>query len=140
MNISSKAEYGIRALAEIARQPRIAKRSAIAERQRIPLPFLTQVLQALVGGGLVSSSRGPDGGYSLARPATDITLLDVVTLLQGPVTPKPCLGENQATTCPLDTDCRLRDVWQELRVANETILRQTTLADIMRRPIVLGKE
>ncbi|MDP1809306.1 MAG: Rrf2 family transcriptional regulator [Actinomycetota bacterium] len=131
MNISSKAEYGIRAMVEIAASDGPLKRSAIARRQGIPIPFLTQVLRALVNTGLVSSSRGPYGGYLLAQPADSITLLDIVTRLQGPVMPKGCLETSGLDACLIGgADCLLRDVWSALKSANEQVLRGVTLDDL----------
>lgn len=131
MNISSKAEYGIRAMVEIAAANGPLKRGVIAGRQAIPIPFLTQVLRALVHAGLVRSSRGPDGGYVLAQPAESITLLDIVTRLQGPVMPKGCLETNGSDACLAGgADCLLRDVWSALKSANEQVLRSVTLDDL----------
>ncbi len=131
MNISSKAEYGIRAMVEIAGESSAVKRSEIAEKQHIPIPFLTQVLGALVNSGLVKSSRGPDGGYVLARPAQDITLLDIVDKLQGPFMPRDCLDRADPDNCAVGgTECLLRDVWAALKSANEQVLGSVTLADL----------
>lgn len=131
MNISSKAEYGIRAMTEIAAGNGPVKRSFISEKQAIPLPFLTQVLVALVNSGLAKSSRGPEGGYVLARPASEISLLDIVTKLQGPVLPKGCVSEPDGQTCASAGDqCRLRDVWAELKEANERVLSRFSLEDM----------
>ena len=131
MNISSKAEYGIRAMTEIAGGGAPVKRSLISERQGIPMPFLTQVLGALVNAGLVTSTRGPEGGYTLAKSAEAISLLDIVTNLQGPVMPKGCVSGPDAEVCHTGgSACRLRDVWAELKEANERVLSRVTLAEL----------
>jgi Rrf2 family transcriptional regulator, cysteine metabolism repressor len=132
MNISARAEYGIRAMIEIAKQRRPAKRALIAERQNIPVPFLTQVLRGLVNSGLVISSRGPDGGYVLSRRPESITLLEVVTGLQGPVMPRGCLGAEDPPTCLTGgPDCSLREVWSKLKIANEEVLSGVTLIELI---------
>lgn len=131
MNISSKAEYGIRAMVEIAASKGPVTRGAIAKDQAIPVPFLTQVLRALITAGLVQSRRGPDGGYTLAQPAGSITLLDIVTGLQGPVMPKGCLDTNRPDVCLIGgADCLLRDVWAALKSANERVLSSVTVDDL----------
>ena len=131
MNISSKAEYGIRAMTEIAGGGNPVKRSLISERQGIPIPFLTQVLGALVNAGLVTSTRGPEGGYTLAKSAEAISLLDIVTNLQGPVMPKGCVNESNPEVCHTGgSACRLRDVWAELKEANERVLSRVSLAEL----------
>lgn len=139
MLISSKSEYGLRALADIARnsengRDRPVTRSGIAERQNIPLPYLTQVLRSLVNGGLLQSNRGPAGGYTLGRPAHEISVLDVVTMLQGPVAPTGCAGLTESREpCERFSSCGLAGVWSELKTANEDVLGRTTLKDILTR-------
>ena len=137
MLISSKSEYGLRALVDIASHSdenasRPVTRTDISGRQNIPLPYLTQVLRMLVGGGLLVSNRGPSGGYKLARTPEEITILDVVTLLQGPVSPAGCAGsQNESSGCEHFSSCGLAGVWSDLKSANEEVLRQTTLNSIM---------
>jgi Rrf2 family protein len=133
MLISQKSEYAIRALADIAAndQGRPVNRSDIASRQKIPLPYLTQVLRTLVNGGLLESSRGPSGGYSLRLAPEEVSLLDVVTLLQGPVAPAYCAAGGNDSSCDRSDGCGLVGVWTRLKDANEQVLRQTTLKDIL---------
>jgi Rrf2 family protein len=133
--ISSKSEYGLRALMDIAingnGQP--VGRSGIAERQQIPLPYLTQVLGTLVNGGLLISTRGPSGGYILSQPPDQISLLDVITLLQGPVSPTNCAAIKESRECNRFEGCGLVDVWSRLQSASEDVLRETTISDIITR-------
>ncbi len=133
MLISSKSEYGLRALIDIAAHEDVGPvgRSGIAERQRIPLAFLTQVLRTLVAGGLLESTRGPAGGYRLSRKPGRISVLDVITVLQGPVAPANCAGASQAGDCGHENGCSLAGVWSRLQSANEEVLSQTSLADIL---------
>lgn len=137
MLISSKSEYGLRALSDIARnsasgQKGPVTRSGIAERQNIPLPYLTQVLRLLVNGGLLKSNRGPSGGYSLSMTPDKITVLDVVTMLQGPVAPTGCAGlKDTGSSCDRFNGCGLAGVWSQLKSASEDVLGKTTLHDII---------
>lgn len=135
MLISQKSEYGLKALTDIAMNKGVGlvNRADIAVRQQIPLPYLTQVLRALVNGGLLKSTRGPAGGYTLSRDPGQITLLDVVTLLQGPVSPASCAGAGGESSehCSRFDGCGLVDVWSRLKSVNEDVLGQTTLTDIM---------
>jgi Rrf2 family protein len=135
MLISSKSEYGLRALMDIAvnEQGAPVTRSDIAQRQQIPLPYLTQVLRALVNGGLLKSNRGPAGGYSLGKDTADIGGLDVVTLLQGPVAPTGCAGAGAAGECQRLAGCGLVGVWNDLKDSSENVLGQTSLKDILSR-------
>lgn len=136
MLISSKSEYGLRALMDIAVNENGAplSRSGISERQQIPLPYLTQVLRALVNGGLLKSNRGPSGGYTLNREPRDISVLDVVTLLQGPVSPAGCAGAGGTSSdCDNLDSCGLVGVWSELKSSSDNVLGQTSLWDIISR-------
>ena len=95
MNISMKSRYAVRALIELARakqtQPgKPVRLGDIAERRDMPLQFLEQVFAALRRAGLVRSRRGAAGGYSLARPADEITVLEVVDALDGLPSPAEC--------------------------------------------------
>lgn len=133
MLISSKSEYGLLALMDIAlHQPDgPVNRSHIAERQQIPLPYLTQVLRELVNGNLLQSTRGPSGGYRLNADPGSISLLDVVTVLQGAVSPTTCSGSAGDNGCNRLESCVLANVWSRLKSANEDVLQETTLADII---------
>lgn len=107
-------------------------RSVIAERQDIPLPYLTQVLRSLVNGGLLKSNRGPAGGYTLKKKPHEISILDVITLLQGPVLPSSCTGQQESDpACDRYSVCGLASVWSELKSANEDVLGRTSLKDVM---------
>lgn len=131
MNIAAKTEYGIRALLAIAKSEGQIKRADIAARESIPLPFLTQILQNLINAKLIKSLRGPEGGYVLAKEPAKVTLLEVVTALQGPVMPRGCLDLGSDVACDLESSCRLKDIWSELKEANEAVLARYTLQDIL---------
>lgn len=134
MLISSKSEYGLRALMDIAlnnSDDKPVSRSGIAERQQIPLPYLTQVLRQLVNGGLLNSNRGPSGGYMLKINPEEISLLDVITILQGPVSPTTCTGVASDSDCQRFDTCGLVGVWSQLKSANEDVLGRTSLKDIL---------
>ncbi len=133
MLISLKSEYGLRAMMDIAAQggSRPVGRAGIASRQQIPLPFLTQVLGRLVGRGLLTSTRGPAGGYSLNRLPGQISLLEVITALQGRVEPASCASVSQDGSCGRMKGCELAGVWSRLKSANERVLEKTTLMDIL---------
>ena len=134
MLISSRSEYGLRALMDIALNSEgnsLVSRASIAERQQIPLPYLTQVLRALVTGGLLSSNRGPSGGYMLNLEPEQISLLDVITLLQGPVSPTVCTGKASDTSCDRFDSCGLVGVWSQLKTVNEDVLGRIRLIDIL---------
>lgn len=137
MNIAAKTEYGIRALLAIAKSQGQIKRADIAARENIPLPFLTQILQNLINAKLIKSLRGPDGGYVLAKEPTKVSLLEVVTALQGPVMPRGCLDLGLDAVCNLESSCSLKNVWYELKEANEAVLSRYTLSDVLKNQKLL---
>lgn len=100
----------------------------IAERQDIPEPYLNQLLTQLRKAGLIVSRRGPGGGHYLARPATEITVAELIIALEGSLWPVEEGPEPRRSTC-----LALRELWQELSQETERILRSRTLADLLER-------
>jgi Rrf2 family protein len=129
MRISTKGEYGLLAIVDLALQPEgVAVQAVhIAERQAIPKQYLDQLMLILRKAGLVESLRGRQGGYRLARPASAITLLDVVVALEGPVENLnfKALGRRKYGIRSI-----LKDVWDELSDESRTMLRSKTIEDI----------
>lgn len=107
--------------------PRLLAR-AISRRTGIPLPYLSKILHALCGSGLVHGKRGYRGGFALSRPASAITLYDVAVAVQGPEPLAPCvLG---LAACPRTTPCPTHAFWRRERRRIERHLRGISLADI----------
>jgi Rrf2 family protein len=140
--ISRRASYGLRTmfrLAERAAGGRGATIAWLAENEHLPRKYLEQVLRDLKQAGLVDSRSGPNGGCRLARPATEITVGDVIRALDGELRPGHCMEEGHAhdeADCPgcwgLDT-CAMREVWVALQAAMNRVLDGTTIADLGRR-------
>jgi Rrf2 family protein len=89
IRITREADYGILLMTGLAQadgQPRSA--AALAQQRRLPLPMVSKILKALTRSGLLNSQRGAQGGYSLARPATEISAADIISALEGP-SPSP---------------------------------------------------
>src|SRR3954465_621503 len=130
MRISAKADYAIRGLLEIAaaKDPPV-KRDEIAEAQGIPVKFLETILGDLKHGGIVASQRGAEGGYSLARPADEISLADVMRVIEGPLASvrdvRPEDLEYQGVAEPL------KGVWVALRASMRSVLEEVSLADVL---------
>lgn len=108
---------------------------AIAEREQMPIKFLEQILLTLKNAGLLQSRMGVGGGYYLARPAAEITLGQIVRVLDGPLAPIRCVSKMayQPCACPDETTCGLRLVMLDVRNAIADILDNTTLADVTQR-------
>jgi Rrf2 family protein len=133
MKLSTKGRYGVRALLDIAlhHDESPVQLKDIAERQQISLSYLEQLIAPLVAAGLLKSARGAHGGVSLAMPARDIRLLDVVQALEGSLAPVHCVDEPEI--CPRAKACVTRDVWVEVKDAVESVLGSITLADLVKR-------
>lgn len=135
MKVSTKGEYGIRALLELAHRygQGYVQSSDIAAARSIPENYLYQLLITLRKAGLIRSRRGPQGGHMLARPPEGISLADAMIALEGPLTPIACVQANVLDDCPLGDRCVVRAVWQ--RVADETkhILAEVTFAELAQK-------
>jgi Rrf2 family protein len=129
MRLSKKGEYAIRALVEIGfeshlRPNSLIQISTVAERTNIPEKFLEQILLALRNGGVLKSKRGVEGGYALAKAPAEITLGEVVRLLDGPLAPIPCVSQTayEPCSCPDEESCGLRIAMKQVRDAICNIL------------------
>jgi Rrf2 family protein len=130
MQITRQADYAVRAVLHLARNTdQRTATSAIAEEQRIPPSFLAKIVSQLSIAGLLHTSRGARGGVTLARPAKDITLLEVVEAIDGPIQLNECVGDNG--TCSFDDDCPLRPVWCEAQEELVGRLKGTNFADMI---------
>jgi Rrf2 family protein len=132
MSISMKSRYAVRALVGLARREaagRPVRLADVAASGAIPLQFLEQVFATLRRAGIVRSRRGASGGYSLARPADEILVLEVVTTLDGPLSPVECTRG----LCDRMDACGASSVWIEAQQALEGVLASTSIADLLTR-------
>ena len=112
LQISRKLEYGLRAMMYLAAQPvgALVPFREIAERMNVPSEFMAKILKKLCKEKLAVSTRGAQGGFALARPAADITFLDVIEAMEGKVQVNLCAQHSNA--CDFSTDCTMTEVWQ----------------------------
>ena len=132
MLFSAKAEYACVAMLELAARsgdPKPARLADVAKTHGIPPRFLVQILLDLKRAGLVASTRGATGGYALARPADDITLLDVLQVIDPPESPARTDDKLNPTLYVQS----VRSLWDRMVDAQQAILKQTTLADLVQR-------
>ena len=131
--ISQKCQYALRALFELAKRFEQGYVSVprIAEAQAIPAKFLETILGRLRQAGLVVSRRGVDGGYSLARRPEDLTVGEVVRLVEGPLGPVECLAEGGGTDCPFHGGCAFLDMWRRAHDAGAAVYDETTFRDLL---------
>jgi Rrf2 family protein len=132
MNVSTKSEYGLRALIYLASasgREAIPARE-IAERWNVPVKYLEQILKTLKESGLVNSQMGAVGGYRLACPATLITAGEVIRLLDGRLAPMGCVSSYDYEPCEFEPSCGLKTLWARARAALVGVIDQTTIADL----------
>jgi Rrf2 family protein len=130
MRISAKADYAVRAVAELAAAEgdKPVKAERVATAQSIPLNFLENILGELRHAGVVRSHRGADGGFRLAKPATEVTVADVIRAVEGPLAsvrggpPEDAHYNGAAATLPT--------VWIAVRANLRRVMEQVTIADI----------
>ncbi len=129
MYVSARTDYAVRAMLTVtADHPRLVKAAGLAAAQDIPLSFLQGILLDLRRAGLLHSHRGVDGGYTLARPAAEISVGDVVRAVGGALT--TVRGLPTDTTVYHGVATGLRDVWLAVQDAIEGVVDRTTLAEL----------
>jgi Rrf2 family cysteine metabolism transcriptional repressor len=142
MMFSTKAEYGVRVMVELARQAGAEPipLAEIAERGGLPLAYLEHLAARLRKAGLVDSRRGSRGGYLLARSPTEITMAEVVEALEGSIAPIECISEGAdgSIVCVRETRpghaCPTKLLWTRVRSSIVRTLQETTLADLVLGP------
>src|ERR1044071_7573705 len=126
-------DYGARAMIDLAQRygHGLTQTADIAARQHIPESYLEQLLAALRKAGLVRSVRGPSGGHELARTPQELTLGDVLDVLEGVTTPSSCMDDNGV--CTVSGTCVLQDVWCELAEGYQKLVHGITFESLAQR-------
>jgi FeS assembly SUF system regulator len=129
LRISKLTDYGTVILATLAAAPaKLHTAAEVAEATRIGLPTVSKLLKSLHRHGLVASMRGSHGGYQLARPATEISAAAILDALEGPFALTECAGT--ASTCGIETTCRVGHAWQRVNFAIRRSLTDISLAQL----------
>ena len=139
MLFSTKAEYGVRLLVELGRRGDATPvaLASVAEAETLPLSYLEHLVARLREAGLVSSTRGAHGGYRLARPGSEITMLEVVEALEGPVAPMECFHTDREgrVLCSHESDgdraCATKMLWTRVHGGVTKALAGTTLDELV---------
>ncbi len=136
MNVSTKSEYGLRALIYLASS---GDREAIPAREiaqswNVPVKYLEQILKTLKEAGIISGQVGVGGGYRLTRPAALITAGEVIRILDGRLAPMGCVSPFDYEPCEFEPACGLKLLWTRTRAAIVGILDNTTIADLCMPP------
>ena len=140
MRISAKVDYAVRAAIELAAagEGQLTKADAIAREQEIPPKFLENILGDLRQGGLVRSQRGAEGGYRLAVPAEEISLAEVIRIVDGPIAAVAGVRPDEVTYPPGAE--ALPGVWLEARGMLRSVLETITFAQLLERSRVIASQ
>lgn len=135
MKLSRKGEYALRAMIVLGLEYGAGpiQIREIADRERIPKKFLEQILLELKRAGLVESTRGVGGGYRLIKAPGDVTVAQVVRIIDGPLAPISCVSQLAHVKCPEQESCGLYKVMKDVRDAIAGVLENVTVADICQR-------
>ena len=131
MQITRQADYAVRAVLHLARvgNSERSATSAVAKEQNIPPSFLAKIISQLALAGLLHPSRGARGGVTLAREPKEITLLEVVEAIDGPIQLNECVGNTGA--CTFDENCPIKPVWCDAQDELVTRLKNTNFAQML---------
>ena len=131
MKLSTKSRYGVRAMTDIALygEPGASQLKDISKRQAISAKYLDHILSALRKAGLIKSTRSRKAGYTLTRPAHQISLKEIIQILEGSLSPVECIDNPKC--CKQVPVCFSRDAWGKLKVEMEKVLDSITLQDLI---------
>ncbi|MFH2036793.1 MAG: Rrf2 family transcriptional regulator [Candidatus Zixiibacteriota bacterium] len=126
MRLSRKSDYALRAVMHFAGLPKnkLASIGEVAEAQNIPREFLAKILKDLTWANILISYQGVTGGYRLSKPAKDVTFLNVIEAMDGPVTLNLCVADDK--NCSHSKDCKMRGFWMKQQ---DTFVKSLTQAN-----------
>ncbi len=133
MRITREGDYGIRSVLYLSRQPfkKVSFVNEISEEYKIPRSFLAKILQKLVKGKIVRSYRGVKGGFSLAKPPKEISLLDVLEAIEGKLSVNVCISDRKK--CGFSKSCPIQFVWQTVQSRITDVLRKSNFDDLAKQ-------
>ena len=133
MRLSTKGRYGTRAMLDVAlhADEGLVHLKDVAERQEVSKKYLEHLVARLEADGLLRTVRGAGGGVALARPASEVTVLDILRTLEGSLAPVECVDRPEV--CSRSGDCGARDLWAELGAVVTGFLGSVTLEDLRKR-------
>jgi len=128
MRFSTRTEYGLRAMVNLASSyPELKSLSVLAREESLPLKYLERIMNILKTNHLVASQRGQKGGYVLIKNPSDIDLAEIITCLEGSLSPMKCVGN----FCHLQSNCSLKGFWENIGKETEDRLRGIRLNELV---------
>ena len=138
MRITTKGRYGLRAVLKLAEQEdrKPLSISTIAAEEQISPEFLEQIFYKMKSSGIVKSTRGPGGGFSLIKDLKDITLADILDAVGESVTLSPCSTEGSKKDCPRADKCDAYGIWQDVSTHLNEYFNSLTLLEMMEKKLI----
>ena len=136
LTLTKRTDYALNAVLHLSRRPgEVTSAREIAERYRLPLPILTNILKSLTRAGLVTSTRGARGGYQLARDPANVSLHDLIAAIEGPYQFVQCLGtdengEPKEDVCVRQSHCPVRGPVRRVHEKVKALLETVTMAEL----------
>ena len=142
MRLTHLADYAVVIMTAAARAPAGARLSAaaLANETGVPLPTAQTLMGRLGAAGLLSSVRGAGGGFTLARPATEISLAEIVEAMEGPIAMSQCCGSEEASDCALDSHCKVKPHMSVVSNAVRGALAAVSLEQLACAPAKAGAQ
>lgn len=144
MKLSKKGEYGIKALVKMAinyeKKVNVTLINEIAEGENLPQKYLEHILLTLKNGGMLVSKRGVGGGYSLSKSPEEITLGQVIRIIDGHLAPMSCVSQSRPVKCPDETSCGLYGVMLQVRNAISEIVDNISLKELAKKTVELKEK
>lgn len=133
--IGKLTDYALLIMSQMAKAPEsVLSATFLAEMLHLTTPTVSKILKILSDGGLVSSVRGADGGYHLAKKAADITVADIIAAMEGELAVTECC--ESVSCCAIDSMCTMRKNWQEINKIIQSLLSRLTILDML-QPLCL---
>jgi Rrf2 family iron-sulfur cluster assembly transcriptional regulator len=132
VKLSKESQYGLTGVLYLAAQPAetVLSVGEIAEATDVSFAFLAKIFNRLARGGVLRAHRGRSRGYELARPATELTVREVVEAIEGPTLFRHCLF--WSNTCSESDPCVMHEIWRQIRPRVAEMMGETTIADLAR--------
>ena len=139
MQITRAGEYGVLGLMCLARRPAgaVVMIDEVSREEHIPKSFAAKIFQSLARGGLVKSNRGTGGGFTLLKPAKEITVLQVIEAIEGKIAFQRCLSEDEPK-CEHHGGCALCGLFEQAQDQVKDVFSRTTLTDLMKTHVPVG--
>jgi Rrf2 family protein len=133
MNINQATDYGFRAVLYLAQQAgrEMVEAQTIAQNEVVPIRYLLKIMPSLINAGIVRSQRGVGGGYALARDPRDITLLDVIEAIEGPIRLNRCLLDEGYCSKQGPPDCKIHQALADIQQKLDRELKHYNFADLV---------